>query len=134
VADPRGGLVLLRTAQRRTYLHHRRAEVGQPAAGELNRHGQLVTTPPLLAPLDAAQVRRLLGGGAIAVDLRPVGDYAAEHIPGSIAIPLRAQYATWLGWLVAPDVPIVIVRNPDQDPADILWPALNVGYTNVMRL
>lgn len=99
--------------------------------GELNRHGQLVTTPPLLAPLDAAQVRRLLRGGAIAIDVRPVGDYAAGHIPRSIAIPLREQYATWLGWLVAADVPIVIVRNPGQDPADILWPALNVGYTTI---
>jgi hydroxyacylglutathione hydrolase len=43
----------------------------------------------------------------------------------------RAQYATWLGWLIPPDVPIVIVRNPGQDPADILWPALNVGYTTI---
>jgi glyoxylase-like metal-dependent hydrolase (beta-lactamase superfamily II) len=99
--------------------------------GELNRHGQLVTAAPLLAPLDAAQVRRLLGGGAIPVDVRPVDAYAAGHIPGSIAIPLRAQYATWLGWLLPPDVPIVIVRNPGQDPADILWPALNVGYTTI---
>jgi glyoxylase-like metal-dependent hydrolase (beta-lactamase superfamily II)/rhodanese-related sulfurtransferase len=100
--------------------------------GELNRHGQLVTAPPLLAPLDAAQVRRLLGGGAIAVDVRPVGDYAAGHIPNSLAIPLREQYATWLGWLAQPDVPIVIVRNPGQDSADIVWPALIVGYTNVI--
>ncbi len=99
--------------------------------GELNRHGQLVTAPPLLAPLDAARVRRLLSDGAIAVDVRPVGDYAAGHIPGSLAIPLRAQYATWLGWLVPPDVPIVIVRDPGQDPADILWPALNVGCTTI---
>ncbi|GLI02720.1 MBL fold metallo-hydrolase [Phytohabitans aurantiacus] len=99
--------------------------------GELNRHGQLITSPPLLAPLDAAQVRRLLGDGAIVVDVRPARDYAAGHIPGSVAIPLRAQYATWLGWLIPPDVPIVIVRNPGQDPADILWPALNVGYTTI---
>ncbi|GAA4722496.1 MBL fold metallo-hydrolase [Phytohabitans rumicis] len=100
--------------------------------GELNRHGQVITTPPLLAPLDAARVRRLLGDGAIVVDVRPVRDYAAGHIPGSIAIPLRAQYATWLGWLIPPEVPIVIVRNPGQDPADIRWPALNVGYTTIV--
>jgi glyoxylase-like metal-dependent hydrolase (beta-lactamase superfamily II)/rhodanese-related sulfurtransferase len=100
--------------------------------GERNRHGQLVDTPPLLAPLDTPQVRRLLADGGYLVDVRPVADYAAGHIPGSIAIPLRAQYATWLGWLVPADVPIVIVRNPDQGPADILWPALNVGYTTIV--
>jgi glyoxylase-like metal-dependent hydrolase (beta-lactamase superfamily II)/rhodanese-related sulfurtransferase len=100
--------------------------------GELNRHGQLVTVPPLLAPLDVTRVRRLLGDGAIVIDVRPVRDYVAGHIPGSVAIPLRAQYATWLGWLVPPEVPVVIVRNPDQDPADIVWPALNVGYTTIV--
>jgi glyoxylase-like metal-dependent hydrolase (beta-lactamase superfamily II) len=99
--------------------------------GELNRRGPLVTAQPALPSLDAVEVRRLLGDGAIVVDVRPVVDYAAAHITGSVAIPLRAQYATWLGWLLPPDVPIVIVRNPDQDPADILWPALAVGYSAI---
>lgn len=99
--------------------------------GELNRHGHLVTAPPRLTPLDATSVRRLLVEGAIVVDVRPMRDYAAAHIPGSVAIPLRAQYATWLGWLIPPEVPIVIVRDAGQDPADILWPALNVGYTAI---
>jgi rhodanese-related sulfurtransferase len=29
-------------------------------------------------------------------------------------------------------VPIVIVRNPDQDPDDILWPALAIGYHTIV--
>jgi hydroxyacylglutathione hydrolase len=100
--------------------------------GELNRHGHVVTAPPRLRPLDAARVRTLLDDGATLVDVRPAGAYAAAHVPGSLAIPLRAQYATWLGWLVRPDVPIVVVRDPGQDPADILWPALKVGYTQIL--
>jgi glyoxylase-like metal-dependent hydrolase (beta-lactamase superfamily II) len=99
---------------------------------EINRRGPgLLVTPPTLPPLHPQQVRRLLADGAQVVDVRPVADYAARHLPGSISIPLRAQYATWLGWLLPPQVPIVIVRNPDQDPADILWPALAVGYTAI---
>jgi hydroxyacylglutathione hydrolase len=100
--------------------------------GELNRHGRLVTAPPALAPLDVATVRRLLADGATVVDARPVADYAAGHVPGSVSIPLRAAFATWLGWLLPADVPLVIVRNPDQDPHEILWPALNVGYTTIV--
>lgn len=100
--------------------------------GEINRRGpDLVTGAPLLARLDAAQVRRRLAQGSIVVDVRPVPDYAAGHLPGSVSIPLRAAYATWLGWLLPPDTPIVIVRNPDQDPADICWPALAVGYRTI---
>ncbi|HET6214678.1 MAG TPA: MBL fold metallo-hydrolase, partial [Micromonosporaceae bacterium] len=96
--------------------------------GELNRRGQQVTHPPRLASLDPAQVGTLLAGGGYLVDVRPAADYAAGHVPGSLAIPLRAQYATWLGWLVPAGAPVVVVRNRDQNSADILWPALAIGY------
>ncbi len=99
---------------------------------EINRNGpDLITTEPIPAALDAAAVRRLLADGAVVLDVRPVRDVAAGHLPGAIAIPLRAQFATWLGWLLDPAVPIVIVRNPDQDPADILWPALTIDFANI---
>jgi glyoxylase-like metal-dependent hydrolase (beta-lactamase superfamily II) len=101
--------------------------------GEVNRRGpDLVTASPLLAPVDAGRVRALLADGGYVVDVRPVVDYAAGHIPGSVSNPLRPQYATWLGWLLPPDVPIVIVRNPGQDPDDILWPALAIGYRAIV--
>jgi glyoxylase-like metal-dependent hydrolase (beta-lactamase superfamily II) len=100
---------------------------------EINRRGpDLITAPPLLAPLPTGQVRDLLADGGCMVDVRPVVDFAAGHIAGSVSIPLRPQYATWLGWLLSPAVPIVIVRNPGQDPEDILWPALNVGYHRIV--
>ena len=100
---------------------------------EVNRRGpELVTAEPRLAQLAADDVRRLIADGGYLVDVRPATDYAAGHVPGSIAIPLRAAYVTWLGWLLRPDVPVVIVRNPDQDPADILWPALNIGYGRIV--
>ena len=63
--------------------------------------------------------------------MRPVRDYAAGHIPGALSIPLRDQFATWLGWLLPPETPVVIVRNPDQDPADIVWPALAIGFEQI---
>ncbi len=100
---------------------------------EFNRRGPAVLAgPPRLPALAADQVRRLLADGALAVDVRPVPDVAAGHIPGALAIPLRAQFVTWLGWLVPADTPVVVVRNPDQDPADVLWPALNIGHERIV--
>jgi glyoxylase-like metal-dependent hydrolase (beta-lactamase superfamily II)/rhodanese-related sulfurtransferase len=100
---------------------------------EVNRRGpSVITDPPTLPALDVATVRRLLADGAVVMDVRPVADIAAGHIPGAIANPLRPQFATWLGWLIAPDTPVVIVRNPDQDPADIVWPALNIGFDRLV--
>ena len=77
-------------------------------------------------------MRALAPAGASIVDVRPITDVAAGHIPGAEAIPLRAQLATWLGWVIDRDIPIVIVRNADQDPADILWPALNIGVERIV--
>jgi rhodanese-related sulfurtransferase len=95
---------------------------------EVNRFGPaVITAEPVMPALTVQQVRRLLANGAVVVDVRPIDDVAAGHIPGAVAIPLRAQFATWLGWLIDPAAPIVVVRNADQDPADIVWPALNIG-------
>ncbi|MFI7596563.1 rhodanese-like domain-containing protein [Actinoplanes sp. NPDC049681] len=100
---------------------------------EINRRGPaLIHGRPQLPGLSADEVRRLAADGAAIVDVRPVVDVAAGHIPGAIAIPLRAQFATWLGWLIRPDAPIVVVRNADQDPAHILWPALNIGVDRIV--
>jgi hydroxyacylglutathione hydrolase len=100
---------------------------------EANRVGpEVLTAAPRLPGLGVAEVRRLLADGAVVVDVRPVPDVAAGHLPAAIAIPLRAQFATWLGWLLRPNVPIVIVRRADQDPADILWPALNIGFERIV--
>jgi glyoxylase-like metal-dependent hydrolase (beta-lactamase superfamily II)/rhodanese-related sulfurtransferase len=100
---------------------------------EVNRRGpDVVTAEPALAPLDVPAVRRFVAAGAVVVDVRAVPDVATGHLPGSIAITLRAQFATWLGWLFDPATPIVVVRDPDQPAADILWPALTIGYESIV--
>src|SRR2546430_12946693 len=64
---------------------------------EANRRGpDLITAEPTLAPLDAPTVRALLADGAPLLDVRPVPDVAAGHLPAAIAIPLRAQFTTCL--------------------------------------
>jgi rhodanese-related sulfurtransferase len=40
-------------------------------------------------------------------------------------------FATWLGWLFNPDRPLVIVRNSDQDPDEVVWQARKVGYDHL---
>jgi rhodanese-related sulfurtransferase len=100
---------------------------------QANRIGPpVVTSEPVLAPLTVDQVRAHLASGALVVDVRPIADVAGGHIPGAVSNALRPQFATWLGWVIDPGMPIIIVRNSDQQPADILWPAYNIGYTNFL--
>jgi len=96
---------------------------------EINRKGPgVVTRAPGLALLSPAAVRSVLARGGWLVDVRPVADFAAGHIPGAVSIALREQFATWLGWLVPADVPLGFVLAPGQDPAEVAWQALKVGY------
>lgn len=96
---------------------------------EVNRRGPAILAGTLSLPaLDAQQVAAVRAHGGQVVDVRPPADYAASHIPRSISIPLRAQFATWLGWLLPDDAPLVFVATDDQDLSEILWQAYKIGY------
>lgn len=96
--------------------------------GELNRRGPAGFGAPGMPALAADEVRAAQVSGAVVVDVRPVRDFSAGHIPGSVSIPLRPVFASWLGWLVDFDADLVIVRNPDQDPDEVWWQAHKIGY------
>jgi hydroxyacylglutathione hydrolase len=97
--------------------------------GEGNRRGpELLSEPLTLAPLTLERVRRLVDDGATIVDTRPIEKYAAAHLPGSLSIELRAAFGTWLGWLLPEGAVVVVLRDLDQEPAEILGQAAKVGY------
>ncbi|MFN2487489.1 MAG: rhodanese-like domain-containing protein [Acidimicrobiia bacterium] len=97
---------------------------------DLNQAGATVfgPTPPTLRALTPDEVAGMIEAGAEVIDVRPIVDFAASHIPGSLSIELRDQFATWLGWLVDPDRVLVFVADPDQDLADVVIHSLNIGY------
>jgi rhodanese-related sulfurtransferase len=101
--------------------------------GDINRIGPpLLDGEPALKPLSVDAVRGLLADGAALVDARPFNRFAAGHIAGAISIELRPVFASWLGWLVPADRPLVIVRGSDQGPAEIAWQAAKIGYDNIV--
>ena len=99
---------------------------------EVNRRGPAL--PPSGAALRPLTVEDVLWiPGAEVVDVRPPADYAAGHLPGSLANTLRPAFATWLGWLVPdPATPLVFVRNDDQDADEIVWQARKIGYDDLV--
>jgi hydroxyacylglutathione hydrolase len=92
------------------------------------RHG---TSRPVLAALTPAHVAELAAGGATIVDARPISEFAAAHIPGSLSDELRPAFATWLGWLASPDHPLIAVLGAGQDRGELVEAALLVGYDNL---
>jgi len=125
---------LLRAADEGTFVRDLLGSLGSYPPyfrwlGEINRRGPaLLAGTPTLPALAVDRVRALIAAGALIVDVRPVAAFAAGHPAGAVSIPLRPVFATWLGWLVPPDRPLVIVRDDDQDPDEIVWQAAKIGY------
>ena len=102
---------------------------------EVNRRGPAVlATDPALTPIAPVRAWDLVRDGAVLVDVRPVPEFASRHVTGSLSIPLRDAFASWLGWLVLPDQPVLVLRGDDQDSDEIVWQATKIGYDVVGEL
>lgn len=100
---------------------------------ELNRRGpQLYPTVPALVLLEVSTVRRHLDEGAVLVDGRPIGDFALAHPLGALSIQHRPVFASWFGWLVALDRPVVFVLDEATDRADLVRQCLLVGHDAIL--
>ncbi|MGQ0848124.1 MAG: MBL fold metallo-hydrolase [Actinomycetota bacterium] len=101
---------------------------------EVNRQGPPIhgTSIPPLPQLSAADVEEVVEKGAELIDVRNIHAYAAGHIPGAIAHPWRTQFATWLGWLVPRQTPLVLIIDEHVDQEDVVWAALTVGFENII--
>jgi hydroxyacylglutathione hydrolase len=88
--------------------------------------------PTDLRPLSIEEFRRQLEAGATVIDTRPFPEFAAGHIRGALSIALRPAFASWLGWLVPVDCPLLFVMGPDQDRRDLIGQCLKIGYENLV--
>jgi glyoxylase-like metal-dependent hydrolase (beta-lactamase superfamily II)/rhodanese-related sulfurtransferase len=100
---------------------------------ELNRRGpRRYEQLPHLDRLDIDRVERQVDAGALIVDARPIVDFAAGHVPGSMSNALRPVFASWLGWLADLERPIVVVAGADQDRDEIVRQCLDIGHDNIV--
>jgi rhodanese-related sulfurtransferase len=83
-----------------------------------------IEPPPPLEPEAFDRARR---AGALVVDCRDRADYAAAHVPDSLAIPYRDAFCTWLGWLVPANASLLFVVDP-ADLDGVVDASLLVGY------
>lgn len=86
---------------------------------------------PRLAAIAPDEFDRLLRDGAVVVDVRPAGSWAGGHLPGSFSIPLRDEFALWLGWMVDIDDTIIFVTEAGQDRQGLVRACLGIGFENL---
>ena len=99
---------------------------------EVNRRGpRLYRSMPPLDRVNITDLDALVAEGAALVDVRPIGAFAAGHLPGALSIELRPVFSSWLGWLVEPERALVFVLEGDQDRGELVRQCLNIGYENL---
>jgi len=83
---------------------------------EINRGGApALTDLPELRSVGAAELKSMLDDGAIALDVRPCGEFALGHVPGSINIALSGQFASWAGTMLGlSSHPVLIASSKEQ--------------------
>ena len=100
---------------------------------EVNRRGpHLYGSPPALTTLDLGAFLAAIARGAVVVDARPVAEFAAGHIPGALSIALRPVFASWIGWLIAPEAELVFVLDGSQDTRELVRQCLSIGYEDLV--
>lgn len=100
----------------------------------LNQRGARLfgLTAPALTPLSVDQFRQEQARGATLVDVRPFADFARGHIPSALSITLRPAFASWVGWIVPAERPLIFLRALDQDRRDLVRQCLKIGYENLV--
>jgi glyoxylase-like metal-dependent hydrolase (beta-lactamase superfamily II)/rhodanese-related sulfurtransferase len=75
-----------------------------------------------------AQFRR----GAVLLDLRPQADYQTKHIPGAIHLEADQQLSNRIGFVLEPDLPIILLLANVEDYRRVVFSLARVGYDQVV--
>ncbi|MEC7839825.1 MAG: MBL fold metallo-hydrolase [Chlamydiota bacterium] len=69
--------------------------------------------------------------GATILDIRSKESFSSSHIPGSINIPFSVNIATWAGWKLKYDVPIILVTEEKMHLEEVVLNLLRVGFDTI---
>ena len=101
---------------------------------DLNRAGPAPADDRPLPPrLDAATCAARVAAGAVLLDVRPSAEFASAHPEGALHVALDGQFASWVGTLVGPDQPLLLVAPAEREEEAVMRLA-RVGYENVVGL
>jgi hydroxyacylglutathione hydrolase len=100
--------------------------------GPANKEGPTVLgalpTPP---PFSPQEVQERMHGGMPLVDGRGRDAFAREHVPGSLNIELDDSFATYVGWTLPFNVPLMILIEDEDGRREAVVQLIRIGYERV---
>ena len=96
---------------------------------DINRRGpDVLGGIPRLASLTALSVRHQMEQNTMLIDARPQGQFNEEHVPGSFSVSFGDSFATWVGWVVAWDQPLVLLSSDVAQHDAMVRQLFRIGY------
>ncbi len=99
---------------------------------EINRKGapalSKLKKPVGYAPEEFLKLSR---EGYVVVDTRDHLAFGAAHVPGAVGLSLKGNFATFAGWVLPPDKPLLLVVENESDMQVALKALYSVGLDDV---
>jgi hydroxyacylglutathione hydrolase len=100
----------------------------------LNKEGpRVLGGMPQPQRLPQARLEQLLVEGALVVDTRPAGDFAAGHLPGTLNVPLGRSFTTWAGSVLPYDREFYLIID-DAAPGGVAEVAHDLAMIGLDRI
>lgn len=100
----------------------------------INRRGAPVLgSLPDVPAVSPHELSRHAGPGPWIVDARNRDDFAAAHIPGSVNIELNSGFASYVGWMLPFDAPLVLVlpSQPEDALVEAVTQLVRIGWSQI---
>ena len=98
---------------------------------DLNRRGPAPLGEVNPRPLTIQETIPYFQRGAALLDTRPKADYVAKHVPGAVHLEADDQLSNRVGFILPPDVPIVLLLSDPSEFRRVAYSLARVGYENV---
>ncbi len=86
---------------------------------------------PRIAAIKPAAAAALAADGAVIVDLRPAGAFAAGHPDGAINLGFGSRVGYWGGWVIPADSHVILLADEPAQAQDAAVQLLRVGLDRI---
>ncbi len=99
---------------------------------DANKYGRAILgSMPVPYTLSVAAVQEQLANGMRLIDGRSRGDFAREHIPGSLNIELDSQFSTYIGWLLPYNTPLMLLVEDEKGRREAVVQLIRIGWEDI---
>ncbi|WP_395138297.1 rhodanese-like domain-containing protein [Armatimonas sp.] len=81
--------------------------------------------------LTPGEVEERSEDGVLVLDTRATGAFKAGHIPGAIEVQLDGNFAPYVGAVLPPTAPVIVVTEPGRE-TEAMTRLIRVGYENLL--